>query len=193
MIPGRHNGGLFILVEFPRLPSLQGYTVFMETITKAVLAALLNDIKGATFATLVTETDPKLKKTGNPFGKVRKVSRVNVCLGFQYENAVNRQRTREGSEPDFEVAPRQWGEKISAMLVSHNGKIYLETKVEKSLDTKYLAENGQEIPSDDVKPFLPARKPNARQETEKEILVRDYALDSITAISFQGKDYVVVA
>ena len=164
----------------------------MNAITKQSLLALLAEVKGATFATLVTKTDARLRKTGNPFGNVEKVSRVNVCLGFQYEAAVNRQRTREGTEADFEAAPRQWGERISPMLVEHKGRIYLETKVEKSLGCTYLGSNGQEISSEQVASFLPARKPSARQETEKEILVRDYSLDSILSLSFRGEEYVIL-
>ena len=153
---------------------------------------MLADIKGATFATLVTATDARLKKTGNPFGNVRKVSRVNVCLGFQYESAVNRQRTREGSEADFETAPRQWGTHISAMLIEHKERIYLETKVEKSLDHKYLDANDQELSSEAVAPFLPTRAQSTRQETEKEIVVRDYALDSILSLAIKGEEYVII-
>lgn len=164
----------------------------MNTITKENLMSLLSEVKGATFATLITSTDPRLKKTGNPFRNVRKVSRVNVCIGFQYENAVNRQREREGNSEVFESAPRQWGEKISPMIVQHNGKLYLETKVERSLGYSFQDENGKEIDSKLIEPFLPARKESARQETEKEILVRDYALDSIIAATIGGKDYVVV-
>ena len=164
----------------------------MKAISQESLLALLSDIKGATFATIVAATDPKLKKTGNTLGTVRKVSRVNVTLGFQYEAAVNRQRTREGTEADFEAKPRQWGEKISPMLVGHKGKIYLETKVEKSLGHSYVNAQGKEIPSELVAPFLPTRSESSRQETEKEILVRDYALDSILSLSFKGEEYVLI-
>lgn len=164
----------------------------MKPITQASLLAMLAEIRGATFATLVTATDARLKKTGNPFGSVRKVSRVNVCLGFQYENAVNRQRTREGSEADFEAAPRQWGERVSPMIIQHKGKIYLETKVEKSLGTSYLDSTGKELSSEQVQPFLPTRSPSTRQETEKEILVRDYALESILSVAVAGEEYVIV-
>lgn len=164
----------------------------MNAITKDNLRSLLSDIRGATFATLVTSTEPKLRKTGNTLGPVRKVSRVNVCLGFQYENAVNRQRCREGSEPDFESEPRQWGRKISPMFVEHKGKLYLETKVERSLDHRYIDANGAEIPEEAVAPFLPKRSPSTTQETEKEILVRDYALDSILSVAFGGEEFVVV-
>lgn len=163
----------------------------MKAINQATLESMLADVRGATFATIITNTDPKLKKTGNTLGTVRKVSRVNVTLGFQYANAVNRQRTREGSEADFEASPRQWGKKISPMMVEHKGKLYLETKVEKSLGYTFQDASGKEIDSKLVEPFLPVRSRSDRQETEKEILVRDYALESIVGITFKGEDYVV--
>lgn len=165
----------------------------MKAITQAQLVALLGEIKGATFATLVTETDARLKKTGNPFGPVRKVSRVNVCLGFQYEAAVNRQRTREESKADFEAKPRQWGERIAGtMLVSHKDRLYLETKVERSLGCTYVDASGNELSAEDVAPFLPKRSKSTRQKTEKEILVRDYALDSLRSLRFAGEDHVMM-
>ena len=119
----------------------------MKLLTTVALATKLSEIRGATFATLICETDARLKKTGNPFGQVQKVSRVNVCLGFQYEAAVNRQRTREGAEADFESAPRQWGSRIpGTFLVEHKGRTYLETKVERSLEHAYITADGRELP-----------------------------------------------
>lgn len=164
----------------------------MKALTTDNLVELLATVKGATFATLIVETDARLKKTGNPFGPVRKVSRVNVTLGFQYANAVNRQRTREGAEADFEAAPRQWGERISPMLIGHKGKKYLETKVERSLGYVFLDASGKELTAEEVAPFLPARSESTRQETEKEILVRDYALESIRSLSMGGEQYVML-
>lgn len=163
----------------------------MKAITQETLMSLLSEVRGATFATIIASTDPKLKKTGNTLGSVRKVSRVNVTLGFQYENAVNRQLAREGAEPEFEAAPRQWGRKVSPMFVEHKGKMYLETKVEKALGHSFQDAEGKEIDSKLVEPFLPARSDSSRQGTEKEILVRDYAIDSIVGISFKGEDYIV--
>lgn len=165
----------------------------MKALTTTALVEVLATVKGATFATLITETDARLKKTGNPFGPVRKVSRVNVCLGFQYESAVNRQRTREGTVADFEAAPRQWGTRLpGSMLVEHKGKLYLETKVERSLGCVYLDASGKELTAEQVAPFLPARSESTRQETEKEILVRDYALESLRSVSFGGEQYVML-
>jgi len=165
----------------------------MKAITTGELLALLNSVRGATFATIITKTDARLRKTGNTLGPVFKVSRVNVTLGFQYDNAVNRQRSRENNVPaDFESAPRAWGEKISPMLVQHKGKIYLETKVEKALGHEYQNGKGESLSQDDVAPFLPKRSTSSRQKTEKEILVRDYALSSIQGISFKGENFVLL-
>lgn len=154
---------------------------------------MLASIKGASFATITTRTDARLRKTGNPFGHVIKVSRVNVTLGFQYAGSVNRQRVREDSTPDFVAMPRQWGERSEAspLLIQHKGKLYLETKVERSISHVYMTEMGEILSDEQVEPFLPARSAS-RQEVEKEILVRDYAIESITGISFQGEDYIVL-
>jgi len=164
----------------------------MKTITQERLIETLKAIKGATFATIVTETDPRLRKTGNNLGPVRKASRVNVTLGFQYDKAVNRQRTREDGTADFEAAPRAWGQHITPMLIEHKGKLYLETKVERSFEATYLDTQGKVIAKDKVKPFLPNRSSNSRQKTDKEIIVRDYALNSIRSISLKGETYVVL-
>ena len=165
----------------------------MRTLSAADLAKLLSGIKGATFATIVTNTDARVK-AACPFGRnVRKVSRVNVTLGFQYENAVNRQRVREGAENDFEAAPRQWGERIpGTFLVRHDsGKLYLETKVERSLGCEYFAADGSRIEADAIAPYLPSKGGSGRQDVEKPVLVRDYALDSIKGLSMKGEDFVV--
>lgn len=159
-----------------------------QIVTKGDLVAYLSGIRGATFATMLTETAPKLLKTGNPFKDVRKVSRVNVCLGFQYAKSVNRQREREGDIADFEAAPRQWGVRIPGTVLVKNektGMLYLETKIEKSLDHRYIDAKGTAIPDDLIAPFLPA-KSESRQHVEKEILVRDYSIDSIREIHVNG-------
>lgn len=153
---------------------------------------MLMGIRGASFATVTTRTDARLKKTGNPFGHVEKVSRVNVTIGFQYAGSVNRQRVRENETPDFVAMPRQWGErsKHTPLLIEHKGKLYLEIKVERSLSHAYFAADGRMLTDAEVEPFLPVRG-QSRQEVAKEILVRDYAIDSIIGIAFQGQEYVV--
>ena len=88
--------------------------------------------------------------------------------------------------------PRKWGNRIpGTVLVEHKGNIYLETKVEKSLDHMYINSQGQNIPDDLIAPFLPKRSENERQDLEKEILVRDYNTESIIGINVKGEEYTV--
>jgi hypothetical protein len=162
-----------------------------KILTRDELTAILSAVKGATFSTITTRTEPKLLKTNNPFIGIRKVSRVNVTIGFNYQNSVNNQREREGSEADFESLPRKWGQRIKGTpLVSHNGNMYLEAKVEKSLDHMYINAQGQNVPDDLIAPFLP-KHGETRQDLEKEIILRDYKIDSIIAIKMNGEEYTV--
>jgi len=161
----------------------------MQTITRSSLAAVLATVSGATFATIETRTQVRLKKTWQG-GAVEKESRVNVTLNANYEKSVNRQLGREGKDTDFEAMPRQWGNRVPhTPLVTHNGKFYLECKVEKSFNSTYYMD-GQEIDKAMVEPHFYAS--SSRQGTDKEIIVRDYSLDSIVRINLNGNSYRVV-
>ena len=163
------------------------------------LKRILSKNKGASAVTIVarTELDKKMRKTGNPLiGKgFTKVSRVNGMIGWHYANAVNNQRKREGLEADFVVQPRKWGTRIEGTpLVEHKGAFYLELKVEKSLGHRYEDSDGNEIDDNTVskiKSFLPVKKQAATQQTEKEIVLRDYKLDTILSITYRGTCYLI--
>jgi hypothetical protein len=168
--------------------------------TKQELAGFLVDRKGAEFATICTMTEPKcLKKnrnTGlpNEFGTVTKVSRINGIIGFRYEQSVNNQRDREGLEADFEASERRWGEHVlrsdggQSALISHKGKMYLEMKVENTLETVYLDGNGVTRTHKELSGILPKRQTNSgRQEIEKPVILRDFALSSIREIRIGGE------
>jgi hypothetical protein len=165
-------------------------------ITRAALVSIL-EIKAshATFVALRTRTDARLRKTGNPYPNVRKLSRTQVVIGHKYENSVNNQRKREGSEPTFEAMPRKWGErKAGTPFVEHNGKLYLECGMLRVLDEpQYIAESGDELPREAIEPFLPTKGSNAEhQGVEKEVILRDYAIESITEITIDGERYEIV-
>lgn len=154
------------------------------------LANLLRETKGATFATLVTSVEPKMRKTGNPYyGLIRKVSRVNGVVNWHYANSVNNQRAREGKETDFEALPRAWGAReANSPLVSHKDKLYLELKIERVYDSEYTY-NGLPIDAEKIREFLPERKESERQGTDKAIILRDYSLDSIRQITLRGETH----
>ncbi len=157
----------------------------------------LSSIKGAKMVTIVSQTEPPMRKTNNPYaGKVVKVSHVNGVINWNYERSVNRQREREGSEPDFEALPRSWGDRIMGTpLVRHvkDGveKRYLEMKVERVLTTTYIDyTTGEAIDPEVLRPFLRENAGNIRQNLEKPVILRDYNIDNIAKIFMDGEEIV---
>ncbi len=162
--------------------------------TPSELIVRLSAIRGACPVTIETRTVPTMRKTGNPYaGNVVKLSRVNGMVGWHYAASVNAQRVREGGSADFDAVPRKWGERVaSTPFVVHNGRVYLELKVERSLGHEYQTVAGQPVPVDALAPFLPAQRPdNGRQGVEREVVLRDYAIDSIAAVTLNGQRHVV--
>jgi hypothetical protein len=142
----------------------------------------------AQFITIVTSTDvnKKMKKRNNPFQDhtITKRSRVNGIVNFRYQNSVNNQRKRESGSEDFESFPRKWGKHIiGTPLIEHKDNKYLEMKVERVFDTTYF-KDGKEMTSEEVtelKQYFYASG-KSRQGVEKEVILRDYRLDSIEEI-----------
>lgn len=175
----------------------------MATMTKADLVSVLMDRKGAFFGTIVAETDPRMKKTGNPYVGATKISRVNGLFNWIYENAVNRQRCREeqpldaaGEVEHFTALPRKWGVRVKredgtvTPLVEHKGQFYLEMKVERSLGYEYR-KDGATLDPKAVEAFLPERKEGTRQEVDNPVILRDYSIESIRQITLDGIVYEI--
>ena len=169
----------------------------VQAIKEVDLIAMMLRNKGASAVTIVARTEPKMRKTGNPFGsgEVFKVARVNGMIGWNYANSVNNQREREGGTADFVAKPRHWGERIDGTpLVEHKGNYYLEMKVEKSLDYRFEDSSGVELDDstiDEIKRFLPVKKQAETQQTEKPIILCDYKVAGILSITYKGVCYLV--
>jgi len=155
----------------------------------AKMSDLLKQTRGATPVSLIVETEPELvKPKTNPLaGRLRKRSYINGMIGWHYANSVNRQLAREEKDAEFEAVPRKWGQRLpNSPLVEHNGKLYLETKVEKVYDTKYILDD-KEVTKEEIAEYLRGKTESSRQGTEKQIILRDYALDNIKEIRIKGK------
>ena len=164
----------------------------------ALTEFLIQNLRGAGFVTIQTQTEPDLTAEGKAlFGKVVKLARVNGVINWQYQKAVNRQREREGKTPDFKALERKWGKRLNGLpFVVHYAaprrkgdafepRMYLEMKVEKSLGHEYYDEQGHWLPKDKVAEYL---RPNgkSRQEVDKEIVLRDYNVQNITGMKING-------
>ena len=161
-----------------------------KKITTATMIEMIRSQKGTTFATIKSNTDAGMKKSC-PIGEVRKVSHMNVMIGFDYSNAVNNQRSREEIEAEFQAAPRRWGKRVDLKTVEHNDKVYLTTATLNHYSTEYQDVYGEVIPTDYLKPHMKAKSKSSRQGTEKEIVYRDFTATNITEITMMGETYEV--
>jgi len=167
----------------------------MKLITTAELLELIRAIKGATFATLTLSTEPTMRKTDNPFyGLVKKVAIHNVCLNYNYENSVNKQRDREDKiENGPFVAAETWGSHETSAVVEHKGIHYLQVKLQKTLSTLFVHTiDNSPVDVAELAPFMPEKKANKSQGVDEQILNIRPKFDNIIAISIKGQDYQVV-
>lgn len=145
------------------------------------LVPFLMSLRSTQVATMVAITAvSKMRKTNNPFIGTRKVQKVKLEINNNYENKVNDARDAEGSATDFEAKPLQWGEHASACVIENKGELYLQTIVlERDPNPTYIDAHGNTVAWEDIKPFMPPYRPNARQELEQEVKVLTWKLSSI--------------
>lgn len=164
----------------------------------ATLKETLIDVRGATFVTVATNTEPKMKKTGNPFhGRVRKIAKYNGQINFHYDRAVLAQLEREGKDASCFFA----GESYHKPILREDGTLtpfavhkddpsreYLRFRILRTLETSYVDETGADVPEAALEPWLD-RNPNAyaNQGTEKKIRFITLGLTSVTAVTFDGE------
>lgn len=142
--------------------------------------------KGMMGNKVVTLTEPKLLKRGNPLigQEVRKITYyTNVGLGISYENTINNKRERNGEERDF-VSEKPFGmswEAFPFILKSDKNpsQKYLRMQFYKSTTCKsiYLV-NGKLATASEIeiiKQFTPKR-------AETEIKVVSVKLENIKKI-----------
>ncbi len=175
----------------------------MKTITHNELVGLIASQSGAFSVGLLTETDTKARKTGNPFGKITKRARLSGFVGADYQKAVNREGERQGVAADFKAESRPWGTWLIPNKVAENkGKFYLRTqstpgqrKINTARVLAYLSETGETLTREQVNPFLPVPKEPAKQELaglNETIFVREFAFDSILKIRVAGETFQLV-
>lgn len=181
-------------------------TQTIATMTRAELIETMHHLRGARIVTLHTEVEPAIKKPKTSWmaGRILKRSKINCVINFHYSNAVNKQREREAAPlmehplvlagvatievEYFEALPRKWGTRIDGTpLITHKGEWYLETKVERVYDTEYLLDN-KPVDKSEISEYLVERGgESARQGVEKQIILRDYKVSSLRAITMGGK------
>ncbi len=159
-------------------------------LSAADFVSMLYSVRGATMVSFIASTEPKLK-AGNPFPGLRKVTKIGGVLNFNYEKAVNRQRDREGMVADFVAEPRKWGQRVEGTpIITHNGKFYVEAKVERSEIMGYIMPDLSSVDPEEVAKWLPNRH-SGRQAVEKPIVLRDFSIENIRSMKLRKVEYVI--
>lgn len=164
--------------------------------TEEATNIIQRNVKGTMAISIDAVTVPTLLKTGNPFNdNILKHCTMSGLIGFDYENSVNNQDKREGGEGNRVAQPRKWGVlSDDRLFVLHKGKTYLQMKVQSSSLPVYTDLQGNEIPYESVKPFVPVKKASSTQEgIEKEVIVRDVNMENVKSMRFIGQDYVIIS
>ena len=177
----------------------------MATIKQSDLVSTLMARRGCFFATIVAETDPRMVKTGNPYRGAMKWAKVNGLGNWVYENSVNNQRMREhqpldsaGEVEAFVSHPRKWGTRIRRAdgtvtpLVFHKGLHYFEMKVQRCLGYEYRLA-GSTLDTKAVEAFLREQKESSRQGLDEPVILKDYTITNIRAITMDDTAYDVIA
>ena len=166
----------------------------MREVTTRELREIIDRISGSTAVSLDIETEPRMRKSGNPFlnNGVKKDVTLNGLIGFFYGNAVNNQLGREDKELNFKPQPRKWGERVGH-VVEHKGNVYLEVKVQGSSRPTYHID-GETVDVEELRPFLYAsRKPHTQDELDEQIILRDVKLSNILRIRMLNEEFVIVS
>lgn len=162
-----------------------------HSITKEELKEMIVGSPGTHAVTLLTSTVPKLIKP-YPLGEVIKFARVNGLINVNYANAVNNRRSKEGVEEIFEPSSRLWGQRIGkSSIIEHKGESYVELKVQASCGYFFTDPKGIVLDTSLVTQFLAKPSSTPKQALEKEVIVRDYKISNIRAITFKGKEFEI--
>jgi hypothetical protein len=97
---------------------------------------------------------------------------------------------------EFKAHSRKWGQRIeNSPFVEHKGQHYLELKVSESNGHEYRDENNELVTGETLehaKTFFPKRNESSRQQVENKIVLRDYRLDRVTAITLHDSEMTFI-
>ena len=183
----------------------------MKTLSHKQFVELLEKKKGTSILGIIAETEPKMRKTNNPFKEVKKISHLTVVTGANYTRAVEKQ----GGE-GFVADPLPYGKFVvkNKVVVAPSGELQLRTvfrNAPKPVSIKFVAD-GQEVKREDVKPFLVEKKQppteNAlsaiassssskqlryKVQPDRQVKVRNFGFSNIREVHVNGEKYQLVS
>jgi len=160
--------------------------------------AAFETLAGGTFVGMDTETEVTLKggKKNPQQGRVTKVmtGATVMCFsntnGSAYDAMVKRRLEAEGKDPaSFELGPRAWGERIAGTaFVEHKGAHYLEVIFLRAGAVEYRLD-GKAVDEAAIEGLPEKRESTGQGGLENQVVIRTFAMDSITALRANGKEW----
>lgn len=185
----------------------------MKTIKANEIANFLRQYK-STFISLVTETDPKMKKGGrsgvpkfvDAIGKdPTKYTKISKMVGLvgtsvDYGTLVENRAEKKGDGKEaVELKERKWGERVDGVEVTHKGESYivLHFVANNKPQVSFKYEGNEITLTDQEKEYLPKKKISSTQSDaglteDTQIVHREYKCSSIKAITVSSETYIVV-
>lgn len=160
-------------------------------ISRQDFAQLLRARGGAFPVSLLTRTEPKLKKKGNPYADrgIVRITKRNGFVGGDYENIANNKREREGEDRSFEAGSLPWGKHLDRFFIEHNEALYLKffpiRAAVEGID-EWQTSDGQPVSFDQIKDFLPERR-----EDGSGVPWRVITLRNIIEATLNGQEYAL--
>lgn len=167
---------------------------------RETLLSRLVGLVGASFVGLITVTEPKMRKTGNPYaGKVVKVARTSGQVNFDYDGAVGRAREKEGKPAEDWQKGESWhepymidGKYTPFCRHKKDGTLYVRVRHMGGSSVYIDKDTGEEVDKELLKPFLPdASYGNQGLDKGDEVRFVTYKLDSVRAATVKGETLVV--
>ena len=167
--------------------------------TQEEMVRVLSAVRGATPITFVARTDTKALKTGNPYGKIYKTSRVNGMVCFKYPEGVIRRLEKEGKSPDEFLQGESWHEAVLTTdgkltpFCRHktNGSVYIRFMFLNRYEVIYRSETGQVLTEEQVRPFLPKKSGYANQGLDEPLRFVTYKLSGISEMTV-GEETLII-
>lgn len=165
------------------------------TINETEMLTILMNVNKSTFINVVSSTNVRMNKTGNPyFDKVKKVTKSNYLIGNDYETRVQTNEGKEGMEKTFESVENSVGEHVSKCVL-YNQKLntyYLQYELfkESNPTTEYVFE-GNPIEKQLFESYMVKKSSTSRQTQERKVFFQTFKLSSINEFTLDGTHYII--
>ena len=167
----------------------------MTQITQTEILNVLMNVNKPTFVHIVSETEPSMNKTGNPFLGVKKLTRGTYFIGGTYEQMVNKLMKKEGIEGTFTSDKCSVGEHVSKCIQFNErlNRYYLQYFSFKSskIKSKFFF-GGNEIEKQLLEGYLKKVTESQKQPQENKLDVKSFKIESIKFITLNKVKYEVV-